>query len=491
MVDKEDKLKSLLEDMDFDAEDLIRVVSALGQIKKKKNTLEEEKSKVIGDKTYVLNRDDCFIYQDLRTKRKWWYIRIYEPRYKKTWSKSLKTTSKTVALALAEEIYAERKGRLSIGVRPISITGKELITIYESHRRKELTDIPHLGITPRSLDTLTRHIKHWEDYLNISGHRNTKLEDIPTELGTNFGLYIKEKKKKAFKDTPRVNGTINHTIAAVKLMYKYAIDERYITQNEMPKFKYLKVDREIRPTRDVLTKEEREQISKYMRYKYIKDKTCTKKELLKRRIFNIIFTVAHLTGMRPIEITKMKWKHISVNHSDDKSDQKINRIIHIPKENSKTGRSRDIVAPIADQLETIKKIYQQPPYELDIAKNPENYVFPRMTLTDIKNNTPTTRVAWEKRLKFVLQKSEELGYWESKGRNITLYQWRHHYITERLIEGVDMYQIALNCGTSLEYIQQTYSHLTTAMKSKEITKGLGMHNMSEESKQKLLLREER
>ena len=88
MVDKEDKLKSLLEDMDFDAEDLIRVVSALGQIKKKKNTLEEEKSKVIGDKTYVLNRDDCFIYQDLRTKRKWWYIRIYEPRYKKTWSKS-------------------------------------------------------------------------------------------------------------------------------------------------------------------------------------------------------------------------------------------------------------------------------------------------------------------------------------------------------------------------------------------------------------------
>ncbi len=109
-----------------------------------------------------------------------------------------------------------------------------------------------------------------------------------------------------------------------------------------------------------------------------------------------------------------------------------------------------------------------------------------MTLTDIKNNTPTTRVAWEKRLKYVMQKSEELGYWESKGRNITLYQWRHHYITERLIEGVDMYQIALNCGTSLEYIQQTYSHLTTAMKSKEITKGLGAHNMKESSKQKIV-----
>ena len=50
-------------------------------------------------------------------------------------------------------------------------------------------------------------------------------------------------------------------------MYKFAIEEKYITQNEMPKFKYLKVDREIRPKRDVLTKEERESISKYLRYK--------------------------------------------------------------------------------------------------------------------------------------------------------------------------------------------------------------------------------
>ena len=69
MVEKEEQLKSLLENMDFDAEDLIRVVSALGQIKKKKDNLPTEKSKVIGDKTYVLNRDDVYIYQDQRTKR--------------------------------------------------------------------------------------------------------------------------------------------------------------------------------------------------------------------------------------------------------------------------------------------------------------------------------------------------------------------------------------------------------------------------------------
>ena len=69
----------------------------------------------------------------------------------------------------------------------------------------------------------------------------------------------------------------------------------------MPKFKYLKVDREIRPKRDVLTKEERESISKYLRYKYCKDTTCTKKELLKRRIFNLVLIEPGKSFVRVIQ----------------------------------------------------------------------------------------------------------------------------------------------------------------------------------------------
>ena len=61
---------------------------------------------------FILGKDDCWIYRDNRTKAKWWYIKIYETRFRKTWSKSLKTTNKTVAIALAEEMYADRRGRL-------------------------------------------------------------------------------------------------------------------------------------------------------------------------------------------------------------------------------------------------------------------------------------------------------------------------------------------------------------------------------------------
>ena len=82
-------------------------------------------------------------------------------------------------MTMAEQIYAERKGRMKIGVRPVSITAKDLVKLYQKERRKEITNIPHQGITPRSFDTLCHHIKYWEDYVKDQGYTNTNLEDIP------------------------------------------------------------------------------------------------------------------------------------------------------------------------------------------------------------------------------------------------------------------------------------------------------------------------
>ena len=57
-----------------------------------------------------------------------YYIRIYEPKPQKILeSKSLKTSSKLVAMKLAEDIYMQRSGRINVGVRPTSITSRELV----------------------------------------------------------------------------------------------------------------------------------------------------------------------------------------------------------------------------------------------------------------------------------------------------------------------------------------------------------------------------
>ena len=177
---------------------------------------------------------------------------------------------------------------------------------------------------------------------------NTKLEEIPTELGLTFGMWIKEKTKKANTNTStRNNYTINHTIAAVKKMYRdIAKHKKYITENEMPMFKYLKVNRETRSRKDVITAEEFTAITKWMNYMYCNEKGINKREYYKRRVYALVYTIHHYTGCRTKELLNLKWRHITINPNDNAFDRKTNRIVHIPADNSKTGRSRDIIAPI-------------------------------------------------------------------------------------------------------------------------------------------------
>ena len=70
-------------------------------------------------------------------------------------------------MKLAEEIYAERKGRMNVGIRHDSITAKELVRLYQAERQKQITSIPHQGITQSSFNTLCNHIKYWEQYLSL------------------------------------------------------------------------------------------------------------------------------------------------------------------------------------------------------------------------------------------------------------------------------------------------------------------------------------
>ena len=54
--------------------------------------------------------------------------------------------------------------------------------------------------------------------------------------------------KQSYKGVERGNATINHTVAAVKKMYRdIAVEGKYITMAEFPIFKYLKVQKDSAP----------------------------------------------------------------------------------------------------------------------------------------------------------------------------------------------------------------------------------------------------
>ena len=55
----------------------------------------------------------------------------------------------------------------------------------------------------------------------------------------------------------------------------------------------------------------------------------------------------------------IRWGDISTIKHEDKDAQRINRSIFISAENSKTGKSRFCVAPVAYQFERIKEHYKK------------------------------------------------------------------------------------------------------------------------------------
>ena len=108
-------------------------------------------------------------------------------------------------------------------------------------------------------------------------------------------------------------------------------------------------------------------------YKYTREKGIDDTERLKRRQFGFYFTINYATGARNKEMLGIKWKDITTIKTDTEQNRKINRAIFIPPENSKTGKGRHIVAPVADTLERMRKMYK----DNGINCDRDDYIFPK------------------------------------------------------------------------------------------------------------------
>lgn len=51
------------------------------------------------------------------------------------------------------------------------------------------------------------------------------------------------------------------------------------------------------------------------------------------------------------------------------------------------------------------------------------------------------------------------------------YSLRHYYATQRLLEGVSVYDLAKNMGTSVKQIEKHYGHILSTKKTEELVQG--------------------
>jgi site-specific recombinase XerD len=133
------------------------------------------------------------------------------------------------------------------------------------------------------------------------------------------------------------------------------------------------------------------------------------------------------TGMRPDEANCLQYRDVEIIHDED-SDQTI-LLIEV--------RGKRGVGYCKSTTGAVR------PFERMLKRNkpdPHDLVFGQ------DHKRQFNRILEENNLKF-----------DRQGNRWTFYSLRHSYISFRLLEGADIYQIAKNCRTSVEMIEKHYA----------------------------------
>ena len=239
-------------------------------------------------------------------------------------------------------------------------------------------------------------------------------------------------------------------------------------------------EKDSKPKRDILEQEEFTQLRNWMRDKWCREKDIDDLERVKRYVYGLYLTIQYYGGFRNKEVLGIRWGDVKTIKKSDEYEFRVNRSIFIPAWNSKTGVSRDAVAPVGIQFDRIKAHYKK----LGITEfGKDDYVFINLSKTKRGKNIPYEQPAMEKRLKAVVEGSGLKKVLDDTGRHITQYSARHYAAVDALMRGVSVYDVAMNLGTSVNYIEKTYARqLTAMMKQKDLTKGQGYWKAIEESK---------
>ncbi|WP_374467045.1 tyrosine-type recombinase/integrase, partial [Ferrovibrio sp.] len=156
------------------------------------------------------------------------------------------------------------------------------------------------------------------------------------------------------------------------------------------------------------------------------------------------------TGMRTMEARNLKWRDIHIQ--TDKQGRQFVRINVRGK-----GKFRELVAAsnVATYLERIK--------EFSNATGPDDFIF---TNEDGK----PTRTLYHGTIERLLMDSKLLI--SVTGNRRSSYCFRHTYATFRLTEGVDVYFLAKQMGTSVQMIEKHYGHVTPVKNAERILQGM-------------------
>jgi integrase len=240
------------------------------------------------------------------------------------------------------------------------------------------------------------------------------------------------------------DASIRTEMSIFRSVMAYAAARKFINESQVFKGKLLLA----KVRREEFTPEEYRKLHTYAR-KWVKAAPTEKSAWYRKTAYAFVLIMCN-TGMRPPEAKNLRWRDVAIR-KDDQGRTLV--VLHVRGK----GKFRDLVAAgnVAEYLERVRKISK--------ATGPDDFVF-----TTDKGEPAST--LYDGLIETLLQKSELRI--SASGKLRSTYCFRHTYATFRLTEGVDVYFLAKQMGTSVKMIEDHYGHITPVKNAERILQGL-------------------
>lgn len=364
-----------------------------------------------------------------------WYCRPKLPKADRYKTVSLRTTdfetAKDRAFDEDAELRFKLKHEMPVFNRPFSQVAQAYADLQK--QRAEAGQISHARW--KTLDSLIRSALN--PYIGT-----TPISTIGPDRWLEYPLWRKRHGKGM--DGAVSDATIKYEMTLFRSIMLYAQSKKYVPESVQFKGKVQLA--KIR--REEFTSEEYRKLHNFARG-WVKRARSEHDKWYRTIAYNFVLIMCN-TGMRPTEAWNLRWREVAV-----RTDHQGRSFVVLSVRGK--GKSRSFVAAskVTEYLERVRAIAK--------VTGEDDPVF-----TSIAGVTPVKLYA--KPMDSLLKESGLLR--GASGKRRSNYCFRHTYATFRLMEGVDIYFLAKQMGTSVQMIEDYYGYINPVKSAERILQGM-------------------
>lgn len=390
--------------------------------------------------TFLMDKQELkpglVIFRRTDVQHRNWYCRVKLPKSDRYKTVSLKTADVTLARDRAYDHDADLRFRLKHDVPVFNRSFSQIAKEYVEHQKRRAATGQVSDARWRKCESVIR--ARLDLYVGT-----TQIHLIGQDRWDDYPTWRRETSKGRLREQVS-DATIRFEMSIFRAVMGYAIKKRYIRADQMFQG---------RPTlskmrRDAFSPEEYRKLHTVGR-SWVKAADRPSSIWYRTVAYNFVLIMCN-TGMRPSEAKNLRWRDVTIRKDREGRDVAVLSV-------TGKGKARGLVAPasVAEYLDRIRAIAK--------AKEPDDRVFTTQTGQPAKT-------LYKNMIEDLLVEAE-LRQGPS-GIPRSTYSFRHTYATFRLSEGIDVYFLAEQMGTSVAMIEDHYGHVSPVKNADRILHGM-------------------